>query len=542
MPRKKKIANKPVEKEIPVEIAEKEEEIKEIPIIINESEKKVETEKTKDPEKLEKPKKNNKKAIILTVVLLIVLSIGACYQFLSKNIDKIIDSEKSTSLYQQFQNLLAGNDQPLKGEKNDRINILLLGIGGENHNGGTLTDTIMIASIKPSTKQVALISLPRDLMVRIHDQENKKYYENRKINYAYELGGIDLAKKKAEEVTGLKMHYYTLMDFSGFTKLVDDIGGVEVDVPTKFNGYYHITDCGGTCKNRDGGPVYLAEGDGPYCIIKFQKGAQKMNGEKALMFARIRKVAYSDPNGEYEGSDFARSRRQQKILEAFQKKAFATSTLINPVKITNLINDLGEHLRTNLQLGEMAKISLMLKDLSKDNIINKTIDDSENGFLYGYINPDNGAYLLMPNAGENNFKEIQKAANNIFNSSEKIDTEKITATNSNANINNNVNLAEPETADIIVLNGTATVGLAAKISEQLKALGLTVSQIGNAPTSSETNTLIFDQTQKNPQTLEKLKQELNAEVSTAAFEEYYSNTNSLINYEGADLIVVLGVS
>ena len=484
-----------------------------------------------------KPKKRWKKTIILAIIFILLLSISACYQFFSKNIDKIIDNGNATNLYDQLQNLIAGSNEPLLGEEKDRVNILLLGIGGGTHDGSQLTDTIMIASIKPSTKQAALISLPRDLMIRVYPEGVKNNWSIAKINSTYATGGIEFAKTKVEEVTGVKINYYLLMDFDGFTKLIDDVGGIEVDAPNKFNGYYHITDCGGTCKSANGGPVYLAEGDGPYCIFKFQKGLQKMDGDMALKFARIRKTTrYTDPDGYYEGTDFARSKRQQKIIESFQKKVMSTSTLINPIKMTNLINDLGDHLRTDLQLGNMARLAILLKDLQKDQTINKTIDNSTNGLLYDFINPPDGAYFLKPNAGDNNFKEIKKMVNKIF-----VHVETQTNNDTNSNTNKNTNTAsEPviENADIIILNGTTTPYLAGNTAEKLKSLDLTISQVGNAPSQDASQTVIYDLTQNNPQTLATLKKELNANLATDTFASHY--TNSDINYEGVDFIVVLG--
>lgn len=471
-------------------------------------------------------KKSWKKGAILLIVLFAILGIGACYQLFSKNIDKIIDQDKSTSLYKQLELLIRDDKTPLKGEEKDRINVLLLGIGGENHAGGTLTDTIMVASIKPSTKQVALISLPRDLVVKIYTDKKSRYWEGKKINYAYELGGIDLSVDKVEEVTGLKMHYYVLIDFGGFVKLIDDVGGVSVEVPNTFKGYYHITDCGGTCKNTDGGPYYMEDGDGPYCAFKFQKGEQKMNGETALRFARIRKVAYTDPRAEYEeGSDFARSKRQQKIMEAFKKRALATSTLANPVKITNLMNDLGDHLRTNLELWEMAKLAMMIKDTDNSQITNTTIDDSVEGPLYGVIASDTGAYVLIPKAGDYDFSEIKKITKNVFSAKmlEKKKEEAITEV--------------VEQAAVVILNGTQVVGLANKTSKELSTLNLYITQIGNAPMPAET-TAIYDLTEKNPKTLEELKTKLNAQTASDNFTAMYPNAN--INIEGVDFIVILG--
>src|SRR3989338_1281705 len=127
---------------------------------------------------------------ICAVVAVVGGVVYAAYLYTS-TANAVIDLPDRTSFFGQVRRIVNKNVEPLRGEDEDRINILLLGRGGLNHPGGTLADTIMIASIQPSTNQVALLSLPRDLVVPINldgpDEKKKKYIEYRKINYLPEL-------------------------------------------------------------------------------------------------------------------------------------------------------------------------------------------------------------------------------------------------------------------------------------------------------------------------------------------------------------------
>ena len=216
---------------------------------------------------------------------------------------------KALKLISQVRNFILSSDRNIKGQADDRINILLLGIGGEGHDGAYLTDTIILASIKPSTKQLSLISIPRDLIVPIPGG-----YGYRKINSADSYGeiqqkgnGAEFAKQVVEQVFNISIHYYARIDFKAFKEIVDRVGGVEVYVDNTF------TD--NTFPTED----YL------YRTISFKKGQQTLDGQNALDFARSR---HGNNN---EGSDFARARRQQKIILALKDKLFSVNTIFNHV-------------------------------------------------------------------------------------------------------------------------------------------------------------------------------------------------------------------
>ena len=156
------------------------------------------------------------------------------------------------SLWDNLTRLVGGQDTQLQGEADDRINFLLLGQGGIGHDGPFLTDTMMLVSLKPSTGQVALLSIPRDLDVNIPG------YGFNKINSANAFGetkgagqGAILASQVVSKVFNLPIQYYVRLDFAGFSKLIDQVGGVGVNVTNGFtdtqfpddndNGYRTIT-------------------------------------------------------------------------------------------------------------------------------------------------------------------------------------------------------------------------------------------------------------------------------------------------------------
>ncbi len=184
---------------------------------------------------------------------------------------------------------LVGSLDPtkLKGEGDGRINILVLGIGGVGHEAPTLSDTMLVLSIDPQTKDTAMLSIPRDLYVKI-PATGKYATQYSKINAANAYGGPELAAKVVSSVIGVPIHYYILVDFSGFRQAVDAVGGVDVTVGKA------IYDPEYPCDNEKGG----------YCPFSVAAGPQHMNGTVALRYARSRKST----------SDFDRAARQQQII------------------------------------------------------------------------------------------------------------------------------------------------------------------------------------------------------------------------------------
>ncbi len=359
----------------------------------------------------------------------------------------VIDLPDRTSFFGQVRRIVNKNVEPLAGEEDDRINILLLGRGGLNHPGGTLADTIMVASIQPSTNQVALLSLPRDLVVPINpDEKKKKYIEYRKINYLTELGGIALATERIGDITGLTIHYYVMADFGGFRDVIDTLGGLDIEVENAFTDYEY--------------PDY----NYGYQTISFTQGWDHFDGERALQYARSR----HGNNG--EGSDFARARRQQKILEALRDELLSASTFLNPAKISGLLNDLGDHVSTNMEVWEMLRFADMAQAVDRDRIINKVVDNGLNGLVVSEISDQTGAYVLVPRVGLGNYSEIKRLATHIFDSAAVLD----------------------ETSVVAVQNASGIAGLAGVTAEVLEGSGVNVKAVGNAAMRDVRTSTIYD--------------------------------------------------
>src|ERR1700683_1684773 len=274
----------------------------------------------------------------------------------------------------------------LKGEGSGRVNILVLGIGGEGHAGPDLSDTMMVWSIDPQTKDAAMLSIPRDLYVQIPGHGYGK------INSANALGGPQLAEQVVENVIGVPINYYVVIDFSGFKQAVDAVGGIDFDVPTALNDPYFPCDDG----TRDAND---------FCPIHFAAGMQYMDGEQALEYSRSRENT----------SALARAARQQQVLVALRARALSASTLTNPVKLTELIDAVGDHLKTDLQLGDLERLAVLAKEVDPTRVTQNVISAHPPNALLnvGYLIPGAGS-IELPKAGEFNYSAIQDFVQNIF--------------------------------------------------------------------------------------------------------------------------------
>jgi LCP family protein required for cell wall assembly len=230
-----------------------------------------------------------------------------------------------------------------------------------------------------------------------------------KINSLYSIGemqdypkggGIGLLKSKVEEILGLKIHYNARIDFDGFRKGVDTLGGIDITVDNTFDDYEYPREGfeDATCK------------DGTYnCQVEhihFDKGPTHLNGTMALKFARSRKGTG------VEGSDFARARRQQKVLVAAKEKALKIENLFDPGKISNLFKQFGQSIETDIDVSALTALYNLSKDVKTDTINSLVLDNSN--YLYVPAPEEyGGAYALLPKG--NSWVKIQAAVQDLFN-------------------------------------------------------------------------------------------------------------------------------
>lgn len=375
--------------------------------------------------------------------------------------------------------LTGAGDNNLKGQKEDRINFLLLGVGGAGHDGPDLTDTIILTSLRPSDGKVAMLSIPRDMSVNIPG------YSWRKINNANAFGewqetgyGPILASKVVSDITGQPIHYYVRVDFSGFEEFIDEIGGLDVYVDRNFTDY-----------------AYPAPED-KYQVVSFEQGWQKMDGDTALKYVRSR----HGTNG--EGSDFARSRRQQKVLMAVKEKILTPSVLLNPGKIVKLYETVKDHVATNLNSREILQFVKMSRSVDLENIISKVLDTGPNSPLYA--TSIDGAYLILPRGGT--WNEVRNIAASIFEQPAASQPTQVASAATGT-----------EKIKVEIQNGTTVPGLAYSTSLLLKENKFDVVKIGNAMKRDYEKSIIFDLTNgEKSEELTLLRSLLDAEVSVSA--------------------------
>lgn len=218
--------------------------------------------------------------------------------------------------------------EPKRDEKG-HINALILGFGGENHAGGYLSDSIMIASFDPKTGGVTFVSIPRDLYIqktlggfgKINGDFASLYYHYEKDLVAAASG----FSAKITQITNIPIQYYFMIDFLGFEKLIDELGGVDIDVP------YNIYDTTYPGPNNS------------YTTFSINQGMQHMDGATALKYARSRHTT----------SDFARSLRQQQIIKALMEKVFSFDNITSPGKIKELYAKFQTVVHTNMTMDEV---------------------------------------------------------------------------------------------------------------------------------------------------------------------------------------------
>lgn len=263
----------------------------------------------------------------------------------------------------------------------DRINILMMGYGGAGHDGAYLTDSMVVMSIIPSTHHTTLISVPRDLWVQYppnsgnYTKLNDIYTTASNANANPVAGGAALAQK-ISLVTGLNITYWMTIDFTGFRKFIDAIGGVDVNVPDSFNACYP--------KNDD------ASVDASWVKLQFNKGVQHMNGTTAIEYARAREpvevCGMGTSENQAELTDFGRSRRQQLIMQAALSQLKKWQTWPS---IYSAMDALKGTLYSNLSLADLASFALKM-DLNGAHKL---------GLTNGNVLVDssaNGQYILAP--------------------------------------------------------------------------------------------------------------------------------------------------
>jgi len=281
----------------------------------------------------------------------------------------------------------------LDQDEKERTNILITGNSVDNpgHPGAKLTDSIMILSVDQSDNSAFLLSIPRDLLVTLPN------YGYSKINNAYPFGeaegtgGITLLSKVIENNLGLDIHYHTLVNYAAVRETVNAVDGVEVNIKSVDpRGLYDPN-----IAAVDGGPLQL------------KNGPQHLDGQTALNFSRAR--GESTPSGlvgyGFPRSDFNRTEHQRQLLTALKEKILSPDVLLNPSRLGNVFEAVGNNITTDLKINEAYRLANALRNISKLQPISLSTDDQQ--LLTGYSSYGLGS-ALIPSAGIDNFLEIQQ--------------------------------------------------------------------------------------------------------------------------------------
>lgn len=331
--------------------------------------------------------KNKKIFLIVGLVILIpVLAFGYLFGF------------SNLGLFNPVK--LASNlSKPDLKSTDGRINILIMGIDKRQDGDvvtSVLTDTILVASIGVSEKNLTLISLPRDLYLNsqlgvpgkinsIYAQYNQKTQKNL---------GPEGVKEAVSRVLGIPLHYNVTINFQVFKKIIDTLGGVDVTIENTF------TDSEYPIEGKENAPM-----NERYETVTFKKGTEHMDGERALKYVRSRHAAG------VEGTDFARSKRQQQVILAIKEKMLTAKTLIDLPKLKELFGVYEKDVETNISTDDLISFYSLYKNLDLKNFKRIVLDDrsssDEGGLLVAPENTEayGGAYVLIPRSGD--FSQIQ---------------------------------------------------------------------------------------------------------------------------------------
>lgn len=293
---------------------------------------------------------------ILVAALLIAVLSGALalgYELVDRPITKRNHEPSREEATKRINKLDTTN--PFTGD--DPLHILLFGIDKTattdmtEEGNPTRSDVVMLVTIDPVTKRAQLLSLPRDTYVSIRGHQGKT-----KLGHAYAYGGEKLAEETVEDFLDVKIDYYATVDYKAVERLVDAVGGIEVDIPFDYS--YEDT--------------YVV----PNLHIDFKKGKQKLDGANAVRYLRIRKI--------YEDQDIDRIQVQQRFMMQLFDKLKRPMMIL---KIPELIDIALDNIETNLSYGQIAYLAKMGLDMDRENIQTDTLvgDNKRIGSIDYYI-------------------------------------------------------------------------------------------------------------------------------------------------------------
>ena len=442
----------------------------------------------KKPKK-EKKKKHQKKFIfrhkILSFVIIPLVLLASVTYFWGDAIVMKITGGRS-GLFDLLRSVVTGGAEFRVGS-DGRTNILLFGTSGYDmegregdgkHDGAQLTDSIMVLSVDQSTKDIAMISLPRDLKTKTCTAAGKinELYNCENKDRNNEEGGANALRGRVSEMLGIEIQYFAHLNWLSLIQIVDALGGVTVTVDEDIN--------------DDWTKTYIKAGV-----------PTTLNGEQALGLARAR-------HGTKDG-DFTRGNSQQKILTAISQKI--TASKLGVPDLINLANILGDNLRTDFSADDIMTAAKMFTETGFGQL--RQIPLYADGAKYFTTGIISGISYVYPTAGVDNYNAIKEYIKKSLTSDPVI----------------------LEDAKTMVLNGSGVEGLAEREKTELEKAGFNITKLGNAPSGEYFGKVYIYDVGNKPATREKIETYYNEKVQNL------ETMPSGIDTTGIDFVVILGV-
>lgn len=330
-----------------------------------------------------------KKALIVLAIMLALTGVWLGWKFVANWI-KLFGWKGIAGVF---------NSTTLKGEDVGRVNILLAGNSSDDpgHGGADLTDSIMIVSINTKDKNGYILSVPRDLYIDIpgsgYAKINEAYQAGERAKFkepGFAEGGMGLLQKTVASHFGITLGYYALVNYTGLQQAVDAVGGVQIMVQSSDpRGLY---DSSLDLKTRK-------------ALVKLPNGEVTLDGRAALNLARARGNGRGSYG--YAQSDFTRTEHQRKILVGLKDKATSAGTLSNPVKLGQLLDSLGNNVKTDLEASEVRRLYDLTQEIPSSTIKSASLNAANGKNLLQSYTTKSRQSALIPAAGIDDYVEIQ---------------------------------------------------------------------------------------------------------------------------------------
>ncbi len=437
--------------------------------------------------KREKKKKSKilKKILLFLLIALIILIGWIAYR-----------TQKNGGGMQGLLSTLVGhNEETLKNLQ--PIQVLLMGVSTDN--GGKLTDTIIVATYDPKNQSASLLSIPRDTFVGKNPQTGTAMD---KINTLY-LKSPEKTLTKVNEITGLDIKYYMVIDNEALIKLVDVIGGVEFNVPIDM--------------------VY--DDDSQDLHINLKAGMQKLDGNKAEQLLRYRHGNLDKKTGrylgtypaEYGGNDYGRMRTQREFMIETVKQTIQAKNIL---KVKEIIDIAYEYIETNLSISTIKDYVPYAVNINIDAIQSAVLP----GGSYGpTTKPSYPLWFFIPDK-----KETAKLINELYSNNSESEEETETDNSSTNTTNSNVSKTEASKIKIEILNGSGSSESLEKLKKALSTKGYKVTR--TTSTNDTAKTTIINKSDIDTEFIDNIK-------SILGTENVSSNS---VSSSDVDITIILG--